>query len=119
MLEKDLIKQFLHGLALHPRVVFAWRNNTGALPIAKTRARKRAFVRFSEPGISDILGVTKEGIFVAIEVKSPGKKRTLSAHQRAFLDKIKGAGAIAIVADCWEDVENGLMEGVQQGDFGE
>ena len=43
-----------------------------------------------------------KGLFVAIEVKAPGKKPT--ARQSLIIDEIMEAGGFAVVAYCKEDV---------------
>ena len=70
-------------------------------------------------GSSDVIGfkpvvITPEfvnrrvAVFAAIEVKQPGKKPT--DEQTNFLDCVKNAGGIAIVAYSADDVEKKLKE---------
>lgn len=54
-------------------------------------------------GVSDILGMTKEGRFFAIECKSPTSKR-VTEDQLAFLNRVNVAGGIGIVARSVDDV---------------
>ena len=78
---------------------FVWRNNTGAFKTARG-----GFVRFGKVGSTDILGVSKDGRFVAIENKSNGEP--LTDTQREFLREIKDRGGIAAsVASLDEVVE--------------
>lgn len=49
---------------------------------------------FSAVGIPDIIGVFN-GRFFAFEVKLPGKLKTLSAVQKAVINQLQRAGAIA------------------------
>ena len=111
ILEKDVQKAILEYLHYHHSYLKVWRNNTGAMVRPAKGGSKRGFVRFSAPGVSDIIGFISDppgdkfhGCFVAIEVKVPGKKDTLTENQAAFLDDVRAAGGIAIVADCIEDV---------------
>ena len=60
----------------------------------------------SEPGVSDIIGLTKEGQFFACEIKGP--KGKLSSAQAYFLMEVKRSGGLAIVAHSVEDVIEGL-----------
>lgn len=53
-------------------------------------------------GVSDILGCTPQGRFLAVECKDTGKKP--SPEQVAFLDGIRSRGGLAIVAHSVEDV---------------
>lgn len=60
-------------------------------------------------GVPDII-VCWHGIFIGIECKAPGKKATTTANQKRHLAEIKAAGGCDIVADCVEDVMQGLQE---------
>lgn len=99
--EADVQRQILGWLKYQRKdVPMFWRNNTGAI-----RMDKR-FIRFGAVGSSDILGVMKDGRFLAIEVKSA--KGRLTKHQKAFIDGINNAGGVAFVARSIEDVAIGL-----------
>jgi hypothetical protein len=59
----------------------------------------------SEPGMSDIVGCTPDGIGAFIELKAPGRRSTLKEHQREFLvSKIK-LGAFAVCVDSVKALE--------------
>lgn len=91
--------------------VTAWRNNTGAVTVPAEGGTKRRFVRFGEPGMSDIIGwktwrPQRDGvghilvlpllaIFLALEVKRPGASATPT--QVAFIESVRAAGGIAAV----------------------
>lgn len=94
--EKETQKAIIEFLNYYGH--FVWRNNTGGF---YTNHGQR-FVRFGLQGSSDILGVSRDGRFIAIEVKSPGKKPL--RHQIAFLDEVKRRGGIALVAYSLDDV---------------
>lgn len=69
---------------------------------------------FAVHGVPDIICCVR-GLFVGIEVKAPGKERTVTPNQRHHLDRIMDAGGIAIVATSVEQVEaefraRGLLE---------
>ena len=71
------------------------RNNTGAMRI-QTRGRRERFVRFGEPGWSDIEGCAPGGRAVYVECKRrPGK---LTPAQADFLATMQQLGAFAMVA---------------------
>ena len=55
-------------------------------------------------GVPDILGISRNGVFFAIECKRKGNKAT--AEQLAFLNEIKHRSGIAIVAYSLDDVIN-------------
>ena len=94
--ETQLVKAILELLQRHPKVALAWRTNTGA---AKFGER---FVRFGYPGVSDIIGMLKNGKFIAIEVKTPraAKKPSsgLTEAQSAFLKVVARSSGVAFVA---------------------
>jgi penicillin-binding protein-related factor A (putative recombinase) len=99
MLEKHIQAQILHYLVL--KNVFHWRNNTGCATY-QSKNGKKSFVRFGQPGMSDILGIYK-GKFLAIEVKRPGGKVT--ELQKKFLEAIESNDGIAILAYDLDDVK--------------
>lgn len=84
---------------------------------------KKRFVRFcywqhlgtdeNAAGIADILAV-KNGQFLAVECKAPGKRASVRVAQDQFLAAWRQHGGIAIVAECVEDVVMGLR-GVEGG----
>lgn len=92
-LEKDIQKRILERLAF-VRDGFFWRENAG-MTVSEYKGKKRVW-RSGFAGIADVIGVYR-GIFVAIEVKRPGKKPT--ELQSAFLDKVRQKGGIAFVCD--------------------
>ena len=53
-------------------------------------------------GVSDILGCTPQGRFLAVECKDTGKKPT--PEQVQFLDGVRERGGLAIVAHSVEEV---------------
>lgn len=87
--EGDLVKDCLRWLKSVE--CYVYRQNQGGM---KTDTR---FIRFAHvDGISDIIGMTSTGRYIAVECKQPGKRPT--EKQRAFLDEVKAHGGIAIVA---------------------
>jgi VRR-NUC domain len=56
---------------------------------------------FGEKGISDIIGCSPEGIFIAIEVKRPGGKP--SPEQLEFIENVKRNKGVAFVAYSLDD----------------
>lgn len=65
--------------------------------------------RFSSAGVSDLIG-TYKGRFVGIEVKQPGKEKTLTRLQAMFIEKINKSGGVAFMATSIEGVKNGLRK---------
>lgn len=77
-----------------------FRNNTGAL-----KNDRGEWVKYGVGGNggSDIIGWTKDGIFAAIEVKTPTGKP--SAEQEAFIRSVKASGGKAGIARSVGDAE--------------
>ena len=84
--ETQLVKTCLEWL--HIMGIFAWRNNTGAF--AREDKGRRRFVRYGEKGSADIIGVGKQGRFLSVECKLPGRRQT--PDQVAFQKKIEDNG---------------------------
>lgn len=97
--EQVLVRQCLDYLKL--RGIVAWRQNSGGVKIPY--GDREQFVRFASiNGISDIIGVLRDGRFLAIECKVAGKKP--SPDQVTFLEAIRKSGGVAVVAYELEDV---------------
>ncbi len=65
-------------------------------------------VRATEAGVAD-LAVCVDGKFIAIEVKRPDKRNTVTELQKVHLDLVTKSGGKAFVADSVYDVmEEGL-----------
>lgn len=99
----------LRYLALERRVAWVERFNVGAAKAEGYDAngrRKDRWIKFAFPGCSDLLGQMRDGRFLAIEVKAPGRYAT--PQQRAFLARVASAGGVAILARCIEDVRNAI-----------
>lgn len=71
----------------------AWRNNVGQ---AKTEDGR--FIRYGVGGNggSDIIGITPQGAFLAVEVKTP--KGRVTPEQQHFVDMVNAAGGRAGIA---------------------
>lgn len=100
-LERDIQRDVLAWLRAVGVVVI--RVNSGAAP----GQGGRRYVRFTDtPGVSDLIGLLPDGLFLAIELKRPGERPT--EHQRKFLDAVSGSGGLAFVAHSVADVEAAL-----------
>lgn len=110
--EREIVRAILAALRSVPGVV-AWRNNTGAVTVPAHGARQRRFVRFGEPGMSDIIGWKtwrpsrdvlvrpQLAVFLALEVKRPGASATQA--QVEFLRRVRAGGGIAAVVTSVDD----------------
>ena len=91
----DVIQEILVCCGARPDVRL-WRNETGFI-----RGITRS-VRYGLVGSADILGITSDGHFFAVEVKI-GKDRQ-SKQQQAFESMVKAMGGRYIVASTHTDV---------------
>jgi VRR-NUC domain len=94
--ESAALIEVLKALRTHPLVAWAERQNTG---VAKVGGR---FIRFGWPGCSDLIGMLRDGRFLACEVKGP--KGKVRPEQAVFLERIRCAGGVAFVARDLRDV---------------
>ena len=90
-LEAPIVQACLDLLQRHPSVAWCMRMNTGVAVYGEED--KKRTVRFSEPGVSDIVGQLKDGRFFAVEVKRPGNKPT--DEQWEFLEGVAAGGGVA------------------------
>lgn len=120
--EKQIENQIL--TYLQSKKIFAWKNqSTGTYDPRKGIFRK-SNNKHHINGVSDILGVVKDGRILCIEVKKPyiSKKTGLISYktqeqiekmasddQVFFINKIKSLGGIAFYADSVEIVEDQLL----------
>lgn len=100
--EQQIQKAILDYLKLKRYVVFKHRN----VGIYKKSTNSYIPLSFGEIGISDIIGCSPEGKFVAIEVKKHGGVATEA--QKDFLKRIEQNGGISLLAYSIDDVMNVL-----------
>lgn len=96
--ESEIQKSIMDYLRLKKCLVFKHRN----VGIYKQATKQYIPLPAGEVGISDIIGCTKDGIFIAIEVKRPGGKP--SPQQMDFLQRVRSNNGIAILAYSLDDV---------------
>lgn len=82
-----------------------WRNNVGVLKDQTGRPVKFGLC----PGSSDLIGLTPDGVFMAIECKTASGR--VSDKQRKFIDAVNKMGGRAGVARCAKDAVD-IMSGV-------
>lgn len=63
---------------------------------------KKGWIPARRKGISDLIVCTKEGRFVALEIKIPGGKRSIEQEQ--FIDDVNLHNGLAFFAECIDDV---------------
>lgn len=111
VLEKDIQSDILKYL--RSVNIFAWRNNSGFVPIGGGYSQFGTYsaprrMQVGKAGLPDILGILGQntiypGRFFAIEVKREGN--TTTPLQDEQIAKINEAGGLAIVAFSQSEVE--------------
>lgn len=102
--EKQVEKKVLEWLKTNAFSVDVFDSKATWSPGAKTFRKNRSLVE----GCADLLGVSPEGYFVAIELKAPKKEGSCRVEQRRFLErKILSNGfgivvsSVDALADSW------------------
>jgi len=95
----DAVLKMLHR---HRRVVFANRMNSGAGRFIYPDGTASQFIRFGFVGMPDILGMLRDGVMLACEVKSPSGHPTV--EQANFLAIVRSNGGVAFIARGISDV---------------
>jgi len=98
MSEADLMRDIQVALSEMGHRVF--RNNIGMC-----RTAEGTMIRYGvcNPGGADLIGWTKDGRFLAVEVKGP--KGKLTAEQTNFLNAVNEFGGVGICAHSLTDIE--------------
>lgn len=102
-LEKEILNQCLQYL--NARGVFCWRANSGGSHHTNADGTGRYVAFNHQKGISDIIGMLRDGTFLAIETKREGGK--LSPDQRTFLDAVRLSGGVGL---CVHSVDELITE---------
>jgi hypothetical protein len=99
--EAQILKAVMALLKRHPKVAQCWRQNSGTFQERNRDGSVRYIRANTQRGMSDIMGVMKDGRTLAIEVKSAtGRMRP---GQEEFLATIRQAGGVAGVCRSVED----------------
>ena len=99
MTEAELMREIQLAVTQEGHRVF--RNNIG---VCQTKSGEYIRYGVCNPGGADLIGWTKEGRFLAIEVKGP--KGRVSAQQNLFLQAVTRSGGVGILARSVDDVKN-------------
>lgn len=102
---KDDIKAWLESQGCYMRVI---KSDGRKLPNGKWIPSKQG------RGISDLIGVTPQGRFIAVEVKAPGKEKTATLEQLDFISNIIERGGVGVVASSIAQVEWALSATQEQ-----
>ena len=105
--ENSITNAILTYLNCQPNT-FAWRNNTTGIYDSRKKCYRARTGKYNIKGVADILGITNDGRFIAIEVKRPGGRA--SREQQYYLSRIKALGGIAGIASSVLEAKE-LLEG--------
>lgn len=106
--ESDVLKQCLQYLAL--RKIDHFRLNVGGAMLPGKGGKQR-LVRFGVKGLPDILGwlpINGVAVTMGLEIKRKGGR--VRPEQRAFLDRLREAGGVALLVSSVDELIRGLDE---------
>jgi hypothetical protein len=106
--EAEILKAIMQLLKRHPRVAQCWRINSGTFAERNRDGSTRYIRANTQKGMSDIMGVLRDGRTLAIEVKS--RTGRMRPGQEEFLATIRSAGGVAGVVRSVDDAVR-LLEG--------
>ena len=98
MTEAELMREIQLAVTQEGHRVF--RNNIG---VCQTKSGEYIRYGVCNPGGSDLIGWTKEGRFLAIEVKA--EKGRVSKVQQSFIDTVNRSGGVGIIARSVDDLK--------------
>ena len=99
--EAEILRAIIQLLHRHPRVAQCWRQNSGTFQERNRDGSTRYIRANTQKGMSDIMGILKDGRTLAIEVKS--RTGRMRPGQEEFLQTIRSAGGVAGVCRSVED----------------
>ena len=101
--EAEILRAIIQLLHRHPRVAQCWRQNSGTFAERNRDGSTRYIRANTARGMSDIMGILKDGRTLAIEVKS--RTGRMRPGQEEFLQTIRQAGGVAGVCRSVEDAQ--------------
>jgi hypothetical protein len=101
--EAQILRAIMALLRHHPKVASYWRQNSGTFAERNRDGSTRYIRANTAKGMSDIMGVLKDGRTLAIEVKS--RVGRMRPGQEEFLQTIRQAGGVAGVCRSVEDAQ--------------
>ena len=102
--ESAVLKAVLAALRIHPMVAWAERMNVMSQTLQYKGVDR--YVKAGFKGLSDIIGMLRDGRFLAVEVKRPGGQPTQA--QIEFLGLVDRSGGVAFIARSVDDVIRAL-----------
>ena len=106
--ESEILRAIMSLLKRHPRVAQVWRQNSGTFQERNRDGTTRYIRANTQRGMSDIMGVLRDGRTLAIECKS--RTGRMRPGQEEFLQTIRQAGGVAGVCRSVKDAV-ALLEG--------
>lgn len=92
--ESTIQKQTITLLKFYPDIVpVVFRVNAGAV-----RTEQKRYIKLAPKGVSDIIGMLKDGSFLAIEIKTPKRRNRVTTEQADFIDKVNNNGGLGFVS---------------------
>ena len=106
--EKQIESLILEYLEWIPGAVF-WKVDTTGVYDEKKGVYRKKKSEFRYKGVPDIIGFYRNQ-FVAIEVKTPQRRKQTTEDQDFFISTANEQGQLAFVATCIEDVKKAFGE---------
>ena len=112
--ERDIQEQILLALSHGPTRLLrvnagvAWQGTVIERTAHRLVLARPYAIRLAAPGVSDLIGWTEGGRFVAVEVKGP--RGRVTDEQAAFIDLVRRSGGLAGVARSVADAR-AVLEG--------
>lgn len=103
LLERQIQGAILRALEIHPAVARIERLNVMAGRLLGKDGSASRFMRSCRKGRVDLDGFTVDGRVIAIEVKRPATRHTVTPEQQEYLDKVKAANGLSGVATCVDE----------------
>lgn len=101
--ESQVMQAVRAALQWHHKVAHIWRINSGSAWLPGKGGNKRPVKFHDITGCSDLIGILRDGRWLAVECKRPSTRKDTTDEQRTFLDRIRAAGGVAFVAASADD----------------
>lgn len=91
-LEKEIQRELLKRCKLHKSIAWMNRANSGKVRV------KGGYMQLHEKGTPDLIGFTRKGQFVGIELKRPETRNAVNDYQKSFQSRMRDSNCIHGVA---------------------
>ena len=104
--ESTIQRQIINLLKFYTDLVpVLFRINAGAIQTKQDR-----YIKLAPKGVSDIVGMLKDGTFLAIEVKTPKRRNRVTPEQADFIDNVNNNGGLGFVCTDPEEALETIKE---------